>query len=117
MASFRSTGRTCSSSHSWNTRIFPKLAERGGYTDRRGAGGGFETGAGGTCSARRKAVRQSPPRSAGDRQLERDTRVVAVPAPGRCDGKNPARVGGGKALECRSRLLPRAKRRSASRAD
>jgi hypothetical protein len=32
MAPFRSTGGTCSSSHCWNTRIFSKVAEPGGYT-------------------------------------------------------------------------------------
>jgi hypothetical protein len=31
-------------------------------------------------------------------------------APSRCNRKNHARVGGGKALERRSRVLPRAKR-------
>ena len=86
--------------------------------DRRRAGGGPETGAAGACSAQRKALRQSVAgRRAGNRQLERDTRGVAAAAPGRCDRENHARVGGGKALECRSGVLPRAKRRSASRAD
>ena len=42
---------------------------------------------------------------------------VAAPASSRRDRENHARVGGGKALECRSGVLPRAKRRSASRAD
>jgi len=64
-----------------------------------------------TCSAQRKAVRQSLARSASHRQLECDTRCVAAAAPGRCDREDHARVGGGKALECRSRFLPGAKRR------
>ena len=86
--------------------------------DRRRAGGGPETGAAGACSAQRKALRQSLAwRRAGNRQLERGTRGLAAAAPGRCDRENHARVGGGKALECRSGVLPRAKRRSASRAD
>ena len=54
---------------------------------------------------------------AGDRQLERDPRGMAAAAPGRCDRANHAGCGGGEALECRSGVLPRAKRRSASRAD
>ena len=86
--------------------------------DRRRAGGGPETGAAGACSAQRKALRQPRCwRRAGNRQLERDTRGVAAAAPGRCDRANHAGVGGGKALECRSGVLPRAKRRGASRAD
>ena len=47
---------------------------------------------------------------AGNRQLERDTRGVAAAAPSRRDRENHARSGGGKALECRSGVLPRAKR-------
>ena len=54
---------------------------------------------------------------AGNGQLECDTRGVAAAAPSRRDRENHARVGGGKALECRSGVLPRAKRRSASRAE
>ena len=54
---------------------------------------------------------------AGDRQLERDPRRVAAAAPGRRDRANHAGGGRGKALERRSGVLPRAKRRSASRAD
>jgi hypothetical protein len=49
-------------------------------------------------------------RHTGNRQLERDTRGLAAPAPSRCDRKNHAGVGGGTALECRSGILPRAKR-------
>ena len=79
--------------------------------DRRRAGGGSETGAAGTCSAQRKALRQPfVRRSAGNWQLERDTRGVAAPARSRRGRKNHARVGRGKALECRSGVLPRAKR-------
>src|ERR1700721_1969261 len=41
-----------------------------------GKGGGSETGSPGTCSAQRKALRQPlDRRSAGNRQLERDTRL------------------------------------------
>ena len=47
---------------------------------------------------------------AGNRQLERDTRGVAAPAPSRRDRENHAGIGSGKALECRSGVLPRAKR-------
>jgi hypothetical protein len=79
--------------------------------DRRRAGGEPETGAAGACSAQRKALRQSlAGRHPGNRQLERDTRCVAAPAPSRCDCENDARVGSGKALGCRSGVLPRAKR-------
>ena len=85
--------------------------------DRRRAGGGPETGPAGTCSAQRKALRQSLARRAGNRQLECDTRGVAAPAPSRRDRADHARGGGGKALECRSGVLPRAKRRGASHAD
>jgi len=42
--------------------------------------------------------------------FERDTRGVAAPAPSRRDRENHARVGGGKALERRSDVLPPAKR-------
>ncbi len=55
--------------------------------------------------------------SSGDRRLDRDTRGVGADAASRRDRKNHARVGGGKALECRSDVLPRARRRSAPRAD
>ena len=48
--------------------------------------------------------------SAGNRQLERDTRGVAAAARGRRGRENHARGGGGKALERRSGVLPRAKR-------
>ena len=54
---------------------------------------------------------------AGDRQLERDPRRLAAAAPGRRDRANHAGGGGGKALERRSGVLPRAKRRGAPRAD
>jgi hypothetical protein len=42
---------------------------------------------------------------AADWQLERDR---GSPAPSQCNRKNHARVGGGKALERRSRVMPRA---------
>ena len=70
------------------------------------------------CPAQREALRQPlARRHPGNRQLERGPRVVAAAAPGRCDRANHAGRGGGKALECRSGVLPRAKRRSAARAD
>src|SRR6266702_4134321 len=79
--------------------------------DRRRAGGRPETGAAGACSAQRKALRKSPVgRGAGNRQLERGTRGVAAPAPSRRDCENHARVRGGEATECRSGVLPGAKR-------
>ena len=49
-------------------------------------------------------------RHSGNRQLERDSRRVAAPAPSRCSRKNHAGIGGGKALERRSDVLPPAKR-------
>ena len=85
--------------------------------DRRRAGGGPQAGAAGACAAQRKALRQSLAGRAGDGQLERDPRGVAAAAPSRRDRENHAGCGGGEALECRSGVLPRAKRRSASRAD
>ena len=63
----------------------------------------------------REALRQSAAGRAGDRQLERDTRRVAAAAPGRRDRANHAGGGGGQALERRSGVLPRAKRRGAAR--
>ena len=65
----------------------------------------------------RKALRQSAARRAGDRQLERDPRRVAAAAPGRRGRANHAGGGGGEALERRSGVLPRARRRGAARAD
>jgi CO/xanthine dehydrogenase Mo-binding subunit len=50
------------------------------------------------------------PRDPSNRQFERDTRVVAAAARSRCDRENHARVGSGKALECRSSVVPRAER-------
>ena len=64
----------------------------------------------GTCAARRKALCQSVVGRAGNRQLERDTRGVAAAAPSRRDRANHAGIGGGQTLECRSGVLPRAKR-------
>jgi hypothetical protein len=59
----------------------------------------------------REALRQSPARrAAGNGQLERDPRLLATLAPSWRDRANHARFGGGKALECRSGILPRAKR-------
>ena len=49
-------------------------------------------------------------RRAGNWRLDRDTRGLGADAPSRRDCQNHARVGGGKALECRSGVLPRAKR-------
>ena len=54
---------------------------------------------------------------AGDRRLDRDARRLAADARGRRDRQDHARRGRGKALECRSGVLPRAKRRGGSRAD
>ena len=68
-------------------------------------------GAAGACSAERKALRQPVGgRGAGNGRLERDTRGMAALAPSRCGRENHVRVGGGKALENRSGVLPRAKR-------
>ena len=86
--------------------------------DRRRTGGGPETGAAGACSAEPKALRQSPAGGrAGDGRLDRDTRRLAADARGRRGRKNDARRGRGQALERRSGVLPRAKRRSDSPAD
>ena len=86
--------------------------------DRRRAGGGPRSRCG---SSTRRPTKSSTPirllRRAGDRQLERDPRGVAAAAPGRRDRANHAGGGGGQALERRSGVLPRAKRRSAARAD
>jgi isoquinoline 1-oxidoreductase subunit alpha len=58
-----------------------------------------------------KALRKSlAGRHPGNRQLQCDTRGVAATAPSRCDRENYARVRGSKALECRSGVVPRAKR-------
>ena len=48
-------------------------------------------------------------RPVGNRQFECRTGGAAAAASGRCDRQNHARVGSGKALECRSGVLPRAK--------
>jgi CO/xanthine dehydrogenase Mo-binding subunit len=61
--------------------------------------------------AQRKAVRESAVgRDPSNRQFERDTRIVAAAPRSRCDRENHARVGSGKALECRSSVVPRAER-------
>ena len=77
----------------------------------------LEAGAARARAAQREALRQSAAGRAGDRQLERDPRGMEAAARGRRDRANHAGRGGGEALECRSGDLPRAKRRSASRAD
>ena len=60
---------------------------------------------------RTKSLRQPVGgRGAGNGWLERDTRGMAALAPSRCGRENHVRVGGGKALENRSGVLPRAKR-------
>jgi xanthine dehydrogenase molybdopterin-binding subunit B len=66
---------------------------------------------GGACSAERKALWQSlARRDTGNRELQCDTRGVAAAAPSRCSRENHTGGGGGKALECRSGVLPRAGR-------
>ena len=85
--------------------------------DRRRAGGRPRPGAARACAARRKALRQSAARRAGDGQLERDPRRLAAVARGRRDRANHAGCGCGETLERRSNHLPRARRRSAARAD
>ena len=64
--------------------------------DRRRVGGGSKTGAPGTCSAERKALRQPLVRSAGNWQLERDTRGLAAPAPSRRNREKHAGVAAAK---------------------
>ena len=65
-----------------------------------------------------KAVRQPRARRhPGDRRLDLDTGGVAPAARGGRRCANHAGLGGGEALECRSRVLPRAERRSSSPAD
>jgi len=65
----------------------------------------------GACTVHLDGQRQPlARRRPGDGQLERDTRGVAAPAPSRSNGQNHARVGGGKTLERRSGVLPRAQR-------
>ena len=70
----------------------------------------LKSGAAGTCSAERKALRQPFVRRAGNRRLDRDTRGLAAPAPSRCNCQDHAGGSCGKTLECRSGVLPSAKR-------
>ena len=79
--------------------------------DRRRAGGGAVAGAPGTCPAQRKTLRKSlAGRRARYGRLDRDARSLEADARSRRERENLARVGGRKALECGSGLLPRAKR-------
>ena len=87
------------------------------HADRRRAGGRPVAGAPRARSAERKALRQSAARRAGHRQLECGTSVVAAIAPGGRDGPNHADRGRREAMERRSGVLPRAKRRRASRSN
>src|SRR4029078_11159250 len=68
----------------------------------------------GARATEREALREPAAGRAGNRQLARGTRRLAPSAPGRRDRENDARRGGGKALERRFCLMPRAKRRGAS---